>query len=118
MPDITVAEVKAAMSKLCVAELWDYLLDRLDDTNGIEFVPNADLERTAHMIRREIVVRTRPEDVWPMPSPRREKVDHERDLAHEADMRKLTREQLEGEDWDEDELMGDPDEYDSDDEKY
>lgn len=46
----------------------------------------------------------------------------ERDLAHEADMRKLYREQLEAdcggemadEPDDEDDFMGDPDEYDDD----
>jgi hypothetical protein len=48
----------------------------------------------------------------------------ERDLAHEADMRELMREQLEAdcggemadEPDDEDDFMGDPDEYDYDDE--
>ena len=35
----------------------------------------------------------------------------ERDLAHERDMEKLRREQLRGEDFSEDELLGDPDEY-------
>jgi len=43
---------------------------------------------------------------------RNEDLPEERDLAHEADMERLRREQLRGEDFDGDELMGDPDEYD------
>lgn len=38
----------------------------------------------------------------------------ERDLAHEADMERLRREQLRAEDFDGEELLGDPDEYDYD----
>lgn len=38
----------------------------------------------------------------------------ERDLAHEADMERLRKEQLAAEDFSDEESMGDPDEYDYD----